>query len=131
MLKTSLIAAAVMSFSVGAHARSSEFQSNIDKYGLNKHGNTYSDKDFYDNNLKGLAHANAKQSFCKRHPEDHRCDHDYNGISFKESMKFPVKPSAPEYVVVDGKAYPICSSSAVDPDGDRWGWENNQSCVVR
>ncbi len=22
----------------------------------------------------------------------------------------------------------VCSSSAVDPDGDGWGWENNQSC---
>lgn len=27
--------------------------------------------------------------------------------------------------------YPICSSSAVDPDGDGWGWENNQSCTVK
>ncbi len=27
--------------------------------------------------------------------------------------------------------YPICSSSAVDPDGDGWGWENNQSCIVQ
>ena len=26
--------------------------------------------------------------------------------------------------------YPICSSSSVDPDGDGWGWENNQSCKV-
>jgi len=24
----------------------------------------------------------------------------------------------------------ICSSSAVDPDGDGWGWEHNQSCIV-
>lgn len=27
--------------------------------------------------------------------------------------------------------YPICSSAAVDPDGDGWGWENNQSCIVQ
>ncbi|GGA64945.1 beta-mannosidase [Neiella marina] len=26
--------------------------------------------------------------------------------------------------------YPTCSSAAVDPDGDGWGWENNQSCIV-
>ncbi|WP_238609097.1 cellulase family glycosylhydrolase [Bifidobacterium animalis] len=26
--------------------------------------------------------------------------------------------------------YPICSSASVDPDGDGWGWENNQSCQV-
>lgn len=26
--------------------------------------------------------------------------------------------------------FPICSSSAVDPDGDGWGWENNKSCKV-
>ena len=25
---------------------------------------------------------------------------------------------------------PDCSSAAIDPDGDGWGWENNQSCVV-
>jgi len=27
-------------------------------------------------------------------------------------------------------AYPTCASSASDPDGDGWGWENNQSCIV-
>lgn len=26
--------------------------------------------------------------------------------------------------------YPTCNSSASDPDGDGWGWENNQSCIV-
>lgn len=26
--------------------------------------------------------------------------------------------------------YPTCASSASDPDGDGWGWENNQSCKV-
>jgi len=27
-------------------------------------------------------------------------------------------------------ATPTCSSAASDPDGDGWGWENNQSCKV-
>ncbi|MEM7256053.1 MAG: carbohydrate-binding domain-containing protein [Pseudomonadota bacterium] len=27
-------------------------------------------------------------------------------------------------------AVPVCSSDAVDPDGDGWGWENNASCRV-
>lgn len=27
--------------------------------------------------------------------------------------------------------YPICSSSSLDPDGDGWGWENEQSCIVQ
>lgn len=28
--------------------------------------------------------------------------------------------------------YPYCANgSSTDPDGDGWGWENNQSCVVR
>ena len=26
--------------------------------------------------------------------------------------------------------YPTCSSASSDPDGDGWGWENNQSCIV-
>ncbi|AWB65998.1 beta-mannosidase [Saccharobesus litoralis] len=26
--------------------------------------------------------------------------------------------------------YPNCSSAAADPDGDGWGWENGQSCIV-
>ena len=30
----------------------------------------------------------------------------------------------------NGGGYPTCSSAAVDPDGDGWGWENGQSCVV-
>jgi hypothetical protein len=27
-------------------------------------------------------------------------------------------------------SYPLCCSSSSDPDGDGWGWENNQSCIV-
>jgi len=26
---------------------------------------------------------------------------------------------------------PVCSSPAVDSDGDGWGWENHQSCIVK
>jgi hypothetical protein len=26
--------------------------------------------------------------------------------------------------------YPTCARSSSDPDGDGWGWENNQSCLV-
>jgi hypothetical protein len=29
-----------------------------------------------------------------------------------------------------GLTYPYCVSAASDPDGDGWGWENNQSCIV-
>lgn len=28
------------------------------------------------------------------------------------------------------KVAPTCASAASDPDGDGWGWENNQSCMV-
>lgn len=35
-----------------------------------------------------------------------------------------------ETVVIDNVAYPVCSSSRVDPDGDSWGWEDNVSCKV-
>lgn len=27
-------------------------------------------------------------------------------------------------------SYPYCASAASDPDGDGWGWESNQSCIV-
>jgi mannan endo-1,4-beta-mannosidase len=27
--------------------------------------------------------------------------------------------------------FPICCNAGSDPDGDGWGWENNQSCVVQ
>jgi len=27
-------------------------------------------------------------------------------------------------------AAPYCANAASDPDGDGWGWENNQSCIV-
>ena len=27
-------------------------------------------------------------------------------------------------------AMAVCSSPAADPDGDGWGWENNDSCIV-
>jgi hypothetical protein len=28
------------------------------------------------------------------------------------------------------QSYSTCSSAAMDPDGDGWGWENNRSCIV-
>ncbi len=28
------------------------------------------------------------------------------------------------------KKYPYCTEKAIDPDGDGWGWENEQSCRV-
>jgi hypothetical protein len=28
------------------------------------------------------------------------------------------------------KKYPYCTEKAIDPDGDGWGWENQQSCRV-
>ena len=31
---------------------------------------------------------------------------------------------------VMAQTWPTCASAASDPDGDGWGWENNQSCVV-
>ena len=51
----------------------------------------------------------------------------------------PAPAPAPEVVstpVVEPQAVtapattPICTSSVSDPDGDGWGWENNQSCLV-
>lgn len=32
--------------------------------------------------------------------------------------------------VAQAQTYPTCSALASDPDGDGWGWENNQSCQV-
>lgn len=34
------------------------------------------------------------------------------------------------YAPVSHAQYPTCSSSEFDQDGDGWGWENHQSCVV-
>jgi hypothetical protein len=31
----------------------------------------------------------------------------------------------------NGNTYPYCASSASDPDGDGWGYENSKSCKVR
>ncbi|AVR97152.1 cellulase family glycosylhydrolase [Pseudoduganella armeniaca] len=33
-------------------------------------------------------------------------------------------------VAGQASALPTCASAASDPDGDGWGWENNQSCKV-
>ena len=33
-------------------------------------------------------------------------------------------------VIIDGMCRPLCASAASDPDGDGWGWENQESCVV-
>jgi hypothetical protein len=31
---------------------------------------------------------------------------------------------------IDGQCRAVCTSAAVDPDADGWGWENEASCVV-
>jgi len=31
---------------------------------------------------------------------------------------------------IDGKCFPLCASAATDPDGDGYGYENQQSCIV-
>jgi hypothetical protein len=31
---------------------------------------------------------------------------------------------------IDGKCFPVCASAVTDPDGDGYGYENQQSCVV-
>jgi len=36
----------------------------------------------------------------------------------------PPRPDPP------AQRYPKCNSASSDPDGDGWGWENNQSCLV-
>jgi hypothetical protein len=36
----------------------------------------------------------------------------------------------PNYANVDTNGFPYCLASNPDPDGDGYGWENNQSCVV-
>jgi hypothetical protein len=40
--------------------------------------------------------------------------------------------ATPAHADTAPNGYPYCvNGSASDPDGDGWGWENNQSCVVR
>ena len=41
------------------------------------------------------------------------------------------KRVAPTVSSHDPNGRPYCVSASSDPDGDGWGWENNQSCVVR
>ena len=35
-----------------------------------------------------------------------------------------------DHATADTSEYPYCLSSNADPDGDGYGWENNQSCLV-
>ncbi len=43
----------------------------------------------------------------------------------------PVQPTAePAATSIVAPTFPSCTSAASDPDGDGYGWENNQSCVV-
>lgn len=52
----------------------------------------------------------------------------------KYPIPLPPPPTAdepwPSFITVDGKEYPICSSSKLDADKDGWGWQNNQTCIV-
>jgi len=60
---------------------------------------------------------------------------DMNGFDDQSSDESAYDDGASEDGDVLGTAemgitYPNCVSSASDPDGDGWGWENNQSCKV-
>ncbi len=37
---------------------------------------------------------------------------------------------APAFALPPADDYPVCQSCAADPDGDRWGWEDQRSCRV-
>lgn len=50
-------------------------------------------------------------------------------------MKFPKKICAvfPLFMIsmaAFSQSFPACTNASSDPDGDGWGWENNQSCQV-
>lgn len=46
------------------------------------------------------------------------------------AVETPEPIATPVQTASSPATLPTCSSSAVDPDGDGYGWENNQSCVV-
>lgn len=58
-----------------------------------------------------------------------------DGLKVRNAQPASVYSSSPGTTPGDpGTApngYPYCTSAAVDPDGDGWGWENSASCVVR
>ncbi len=49
--------------------------------------------------------------------------------AFAQSSSVALLGDAPDFTrPADG--YPTCRSCGSDPDGDRWGWENDESCRV-
>lgn len=71
-------------------------------------------------------------------------DPDGDGWGWENNASCVVSGSAASTAVTSGNgssldsaaeallnSYPSCSSSAVDDNGDGWGWENNRTCLVR
>ncbi len=51
--------------------------------------------------------------------------------AFASSPAVTMLGDVPAMYAVPDDSYPVCSSCASsDPDGDRWGWENDRSCRV-
>lgn len=157
MLKTSLVLTLGMSFAPAAllagvldgdsykgSYKNSIYGSKYDEgygYGKGKNG-----KPNFPKNGSLLGNAKVAKKYCQQNPNSIRCDKDgdykgtqadkleyiekiaaKNGNPIKSS---PVNKGQPAQLVeVDGNLYPICSSQAVDPDGDNWGWENDRTCV--
>jgi len=50
-------------------------------------------------------------------------------MKFYKSL-YAVLPLVVMSVTAVGQTYPTCTNASSDPDGDGWGWENNQTCKV-
>ena len=77
--------------------------------------------------IDGKVYGKHLGTLAKDKPYSHQ---DHNGHNHSHGHDSDRPDAGVDVIYIDGKAYPICSSEAVDPDGDKWGWENNTSCVV-
>jgi mannan endo-1,4-beta-mannosidase len=53
---------------------------------------------------------------------------DFRAFEASDTTRFLSDAPAFDRVPADG--YPVCASCGSDPDGDRWGWEDDRSCRV-
>lgn len=151
MVYNSVILSAVICLSAAAQAKSysehirgeqykkkfQPFQDSVDAYdyGKKKYTGFYPKKKFHKNNAN-LNEVAEHYDDCQYAGNWNLCyDHHDQKVGASQNIKkAPVQnaqaANGQQYVQVDGTQYPVCASSAADPDGDTWGWENNTTCKL-
>jgi len=84
----------------------------------------------WENNDSCRISAGTTQNVIVKTPDTTNSQVSDNETEIVAKANTPANTPANTAVNTPASGHPFCESAASDPDGDGWGWENNNSCIV-